>query len=191
MGQRLREPLKRRRRPHRTPARTHRHPVRHRHHRDHPRRRLPTTQDRRSTLNRLPIRLRLTLAFAGVMAVVLTATGLFLYVQLRADLDHTINQGLRSRAGDISALVQQADTELRDAATTPPDARQPTSRRTSTPEAESSTPPPDYANRRYSRAPRCTPHSERPPCLTAARPSERRHGRARRGLRGVAGRRRV
>ena len=70
-------------------------------------------------MNRLPIRVRLTLAFAGVMAVVLTATGLFLYVQLRADLDHTINQGLRSRAGDISALVQQADTGLRDAATAP------------------------------------------------------------------------
>ena len=53
------------------------------------------------------------------MAVVLTATGLFLYLQLRADLDHAINQGLRSRAGDISVLVQQADTGLRDAATTP------------------------------------------------------------------------
>jgi len=50
---------------------------------------------------------------------VLTATGLFLYMQLRSDLDHAINQGLRSRAGDISALVQQADTGLRDAATTP------------------------------------------------------------------------
>jgi signal transduction histidine kinase len=53
------------------------------------------------------------------MAVVLTATGLFLYLQLRSDLDRAINQGLRSRAGDISVLVQQADTGLRDAATTP------------------------------------------------------------------------
>lgn len=62
--------------------------------------------------------MRLALAFAGVMAVVLTATGLFLYLQLRSDLDHAINQGLRSRAGDISVLVQQADTGLRDAAAT-------------------------------------------------------------------------
>jgi two-component system OmpR family sensor kinase len=53
------------------------------------------------------------------MAIVLAATGIFIYLQLRADLDHTIAQGLRSRAGDISALVQQADTGLRDATTTP------------------------------------------------------------------------
>jgi two-component system OmpR family sensor kinase len=53
------------------------------------------------------------------MAIVLAATGIFIYLQLRADLDHTIDQGLRSRAGDISALVQQADTGLRDATTRP------------------------------------------------------------------------
>ena len=49
------------------------------------------------------------------MAVVLAATGLFVYLQLRANLDEAINQGLRSRTGDLSALVQQADTGLRDA----------------------------------------------------------------------------
>jgi hypothetical protein len=105
---------------------------------------------------------RLALAFAGVMAVVLTATGLFLYLQLRSDLDHAINQGLRSRAGDISVLVQQADTGLRDAAAT--------RCRSSTPGAESLTPPPDCANTRSSQAPSCMPHSARPPRSTGARP---------------------
>jgi two-component system OmpR family sensor kinase len=50
------------------------------------------------------------------MALVLAATGLFLYLRLQSDLDHTLAQGLRSRAGDVSALVQQSDTGLRDAA---------------------------------------------------------------------------
>ncbi len=50
------------------------------------------------------------------MAVVLVATGLFLYVRLRADLDHALAQGLRSRADDVSALVEQSDTGLKDAA---------------------------------------------------------------------------
>jgi signal transduction histidine kinase len=50
------------------------------------------------------------------MALVLGATGVFLHVRLRADLDSAIEAALRSRAGDVSALVQQADTGLRDAA---------------------------------------------------------------------------
>jgi signal transduction histidine kinase len=70
-------------------------------------------------VRRLPIRVKLTLAFTGVMAVVLAATGLFLYLHLRSDLDHGLNQGLRSRAGDVSALVQQSDTGLKDAARSP------------------------------------------------------------------------
>jgi two-component system OmpR family sensor kinase len=47
------------------------------------------------------------------MAAVLAATGLFLYLSVRGDLDQTIAQGLRSRSGDISALVQQADDGLK------------------------------------------------------------------------------
>jgi signal transduction histidine kinase len=66
----------------------------------------------------LPIRLKLTLAFTGVMALVLAATGLFLYLRLGAQLDQTLNDGLRSRAGDVSALVQQADKGLTDAVRT-------------------------------------------------------------------------
>ena len=50
------------------------------------------------------------------MAVVLAATGLFLYLSLRGELDRAIAQGLSSRTDDISALVQQSDTGLKDAA---------------------------------------------------------------------------
>ena len=57
---------------------------------------------------RLPIRLKLTLAFAVVMALALSATGLFIYLRLGNDLDATLNQGLRSRAADVQALVRQA-----------------------------------------------------------------------------------
>jgi signal transduction histidine kinase len=63
-------------------------------------------------MDRVPIRLRLTLAFTIVMAAVLAATGLFLYTRLESALDRTINQGLRSRADLVSALVQQSDTGL-------------------------------------------------------------------------------
>jgi len=60
-------------------------------------------------LSRLPIRLRLTLAFAGVMAIVLVAVGAFLYLRLERNLEASIDQGLRSRAGDVVALVGQAE----------------------------------------------------------------------------------
>ncbi len=61
----------------------------------------------------LPIRVRLTLAFALAMAIVLAASGYFLYARLGHSLDRAIDQGLRSRAADVAALVQQADSGLR------------------------------------------------------------------------------
>jgi len=63
-------------------------------------------------VSRVPVRLRLTLAFAAAMAVVLGATGFVLYRHLGGSLDRTLDQGLRARAADVSALVQQADTGL-------------------------------------------------------------------------------
>ena len=66
-------------------------------------------------MSRLPIRARLTLAFALAMAAVLAGTGLFLHVRLGSALDRTIDQGLRARAADVAALVEQADTGLREA----------------------------------------------------------------------------
>src|SRR6266508_1229570 len=61
-------------------------------------------------LARLPIRLRVTLAFAIAMAIVLAATGVFLYVRLGSALDRTIDQSLRARSTDVGALVRQGDS---------------------------------------------------------------------------------
>src|SRR4051794_22664933 len=70
------------------------------------------TREAGSPLGRLPVRVRVTLAFAGVMAVVLLATGLFVYLRLASDLDATIDQGLRSRASDVAALVARSGGDL-------------------------------------------------------------------------------
>jgi two-component system, OmpR family, sensor kinase len=47
------------------------------------------------------------------MALVLIATGLFLYLRLGDELDASIEEGLRSRADEVSALVRQSGSELR------------------------------------------------------------------------------
>jgi two-component system, OmpR family, sensor kinase len=61
---------------------------------------------------RLPIRVRLTLAFSAVMAVVLCATGVFVYLRLGSELNHTLNDGLRAQADRLTALVRQSDSTL-------------------------------------------------------------------------------
>ena len=58
-------------------------------------------------MSRLPIRVRVTLAFAGVMAVVLVGIGLAVYLRFESQLDQTIEQGLRSRADDVRAVLAQ------------------------------------------------------------------------------------
>jgi two-component system, OmpR family, sensor kinase len=63
-------------------------------------------------LERVPTRLRLTLAFAAGMAVVLVAMGLFLYLRLGAALSQTIDQSLRGRADDVSAMVRASGSGL-------------------------------------------------------------------------------
>jgi len=63
-------------------------------------------------MRRLPIRVRVSLAFAVVLAVVLAGTGLFLDLRFAAEMNLAIDQGLRSRAGDVIALVRQADSGL-------------------------------------------------------------------------------
>lgn len=68
--------------------------------------------------SRLPIRIRLTLGFTLAMALVLTGTGLFVYLRLQTALDQTLNAGLRSRADDVAALVQQSDTGLSEGSNT-------------------------------------------------------------------------
>jgi signal transduction histidine kinase len=61
-------------------------------------------------LARLPIRLRVTLAFAVAMAIVLAATGVFLYLRLGSALDRTIDQSLQARSSDVGALVRQGQS---------------------------------------------------------------------------------
>ena len=54
-------------------------------------------------MSRLPIRVRLSLAFAAAMALLLTALGAFLFLQVRSSLDEQLNAGLRAQAGALSA----------------------------------------------------------------------------------------
>lgn len=61
-------------------------------------------------MRRLPIRLRLTAAFALAMAIVLAATAVLLYLRLGAALEKTIDDGLRTRARDAAALVERPGT---------------------------------------------------------------------------------
>ena len=58
-------------------------------------------------MNRLPIRLRLTLVFALTMAVVLLLAGWLVYARVSTDLDNALDEQLRSRAQDVSALVRR------------------------------------------------------------------------------------
>jgi two-component system, OmpR family, sensor kinase len=53
-------------------------------------------------VSRLPIRVRLTVAFAAAMAVVLAAAGLFVYAWVRADLDESVSDGLEARAAAVA-----------------------------------------------------------------------------------------
>jgi DNA-binding MarR family transcriptional regulator len=55
---------------------------------------------------RLPIRVRLTLTFAGVLAAVLGAAGVVLSTELERDLDNTINAELARRTADVLALLE-------------------------------------------------------------------------------------
>ena len=60
-----------------------------------------------STWARVPLRIKLTLAFTGVMAVLLAAASVALSVLSAANLDRAINDGLEARAGDAAALVRE------------------------------------------------------------------------------------
>ena len=57
-------------------------------------------------MSRLPIRLRLTLLFALVMAVVLAATGFLIYRRVGATLLSSIDQGLRGQAVEAASRAE-------------------------------------------------------------------------------------
>jgi two-component system, OmpR family, sensor kinase len=56
-------------------------------------------------MTRMPLRFKLTLAFTGVMAVLLTGAGIALSLLVAQNLDNTIDDGLDARAGDAAAIV--------------------------------------------------------------------------------------
>ena len=58
-------------------------------------------------MSRLPIRLRVTAAFAVAMAAVLAALGFFLYARLDSHLQTELDTSLQVRADDLRALVGQ------------------------------------------------------------------------------------
>jgi signal transduction histidine kinase len=66
-------------------------------------------------MRRLPVRVRLTLAFAAVMAVLLAATGLFVHQRVESSLDGALNLSLRSHVADVAALAEQSDSGLNEA----------------------------------------------------------------------------
>ncbi len=64
-------------------------------------------------MSRLAIRTRLTLAFTSAVAVVFLLAGTFLYVRLEHSLDASIDASLQAQAGQVAALIRQADSGLR------------------------------------------------------------------------------
>ncbi|HEX3279080.1 MAG TPA: HAMP domain-containing sensor histidine kinase [Thermoleophilaceae bacterium] len=54
-------------------------------------------------MTRLPIRLRLTAAFAAATLIVLACTATFVYVRLRSDLNETVTSELTQRAAAVAA----------------------------------------------------------------------------------------
>jgi len=65
-------------------------------------------------LSRLPVRLRLTLAFALAMAVVLSALGALLYERVQHSLDQQLDAGLRVRTTALTDLVRDSRSTLAD-----------------------------------------------------------------------------
>jgi heavy metal sensor kinase len=60
-------------------------------------------------VTRIPIRLRVTLAFTVVMAILLAALGYFVYARFESDLSEQIDQSLRTHGDDIASLVAHRD----------------------------------------------------------------------------------
>ena len=55
-------------------------------------------------MRRLPVRWRITLAFAGALAVVLLAVGTFIYLRYETELTDTVDAGLQTRAAEVASL---------------------------------------------------------------------------------------
>src|SRR3954464_11759661 len=64
-------------------------------------------------MTRLPVRVRMAAAFAVAMAVVLAATGLYVYTRVGDDLNQALDQDLRLRGQDLSVVVAHRAAPLR------------------------------------------------------------------------------
>jgi len=61
-------------------------------------------------MTKLPVRVRMTVAFATSMALVLAGSGWFLYARLGSHLETALNRELELRAQDLATLVRQNGT---------------------------------------------------------------------------------
>jgi signal transduction histidine kinase len=59
-------------------------------------------------VKRLPIRARVTLAFAGVMVLLLAGLSLFIYLRFQSNLDDQIDTALEARASEVTALLERS-----------------------------------------------------------------------------------
>ena len=71
----------------------------------------------------LPLRLRLTLAFALVMAVLLGATGLLVYDFFRSDLNNNIDSSLQGRSEAVSGIARSDSDRM--SASSPAEIKEP------------------------------------------------------------------
>ncbi len=63
-------------------------------------------------MSRLPIRVRIMVGFALAMLLVLAAAATFVYLQQRADLTETIDEGLEKRSDDVSVAFGRSGSGL-------------------------------------------------------------------------------
>ncbi len=70
-------------------------------------------------MSRLPIRIRLSLGFALVMAILLALVGAFAYAQLKDGLDDTVDRELSARLAGAIAIVRDDGDDLGDPARDP------------------------------------------------------------------------
>jgi two-component system OmpR family sensor kinase len=69
--------------------------------------------------SRVPTRVRLTLAFAVTMVVVLVFTGFFVYVRFRSELDRTIDLNLRTETAALVPVIVGSEAGLTAAVSSP------------------------------------------------------------------------
>jgi two-component system, OmpR family, sensor kinase len=67
-------------------------------------------------MSRIPIRIRLTLAFVFALGIVLAGLGVVVYTRFEDSLNDNIDQALRSRATDIAAVIERSGPQIPGAA---------------------------------------------------------------------------